>query len=157
MVSELTAAQSLARYVEDNGDRRRARVIRRRDCDECQACCEQFGVRPELPAPHNEARGACPLLAAAGGCSIYAKRPHACRQYLCGWRAGLGEARHRPDRCGWIVELHVVAGRAQPVQVRFVRVDGEATMDDRDDLARAVQPWLVHLRQRGVREVVTHL
>lgn len=151
------AAAALARAVEEAGDRPRARRIRRRSCGECRACCEHIGVREELPPPHNEAVGPCPLLCAAG-CSIYARRPATCRQYLCGWRAGLGEERDRPDRAGWIIDLQSTPGRAAPHQVRFIRTRVDATVADRDELAARCAGWLQELSASGsAREAVTYL
>lgn len=151
------AAAMLARAVAEAGDQPRARRIRRRACGECRACCEHIGVREELPPPHNEVVGPCPLLCAAG-CSIYAKRPGACRQYLCGWRAGLGNECDRPDRAGWIIDLQLTPGRAASHQVRFIRTRKDATIEERDDLAERCLPWLNALRASGrAREAVTYL
>jgi len=65
-----------------------------RHCGECTACCTVLTVA-ELDKPGGEP---CPH--AVQGCSIYDRRPKACRDYQCLWRAGIGSLEQRPDRIG---------------------------------------------------------
>ena len=38
------------------------------------------------------------------GCGIYDARPEECQDYICHWREGLLQRRHRPDRSGIIID-----------------------------------------------------
>jgi hypothetical protein len=65
-----------------------------RKCGSCTLCCTLLGItalgkRPWVPCQF-ESRG----------CSIYADRPHECRTFRCGWLAGFGGLRDRPDKIG---------------------------------------------------------
>lgn len=52
-----------------------------KSCGPCTMCCKVLAVN-ELAKPMG---ARCPHLAPAGGCSIYAGRPHACRSFECVW------------------------------------------------------------------------
>jgi Fe-S-cluster containining protein len=53
---------------------------------------------------------ACAALAPAGGCTIYARRPHICRGYQCLWLQGKLDLEDRPDRLGAVLDLTFEAG-----------------------------------------------
>ncbi|MFO0749887.1 MAG: hypothetical protein U1F43_30080 [Myxococcota bacterium] len=78
-----------------------------RPCGACTACCTVMAVG-ELRKP---AHVACVHLAkASAGCSIYPTRPGSCADFLCGWKAGLGDLADRPDQSGVILAGRVVGG-----------------------------------------------
>ena len=70
-----------------------------RKCGECTVCCittqidtQEFQKPPGIRCPH---------LCAEGGCSIYATRYRACREYHCGWRyLEFLSDNWRPDKSG---------------------------------------------------------
>ena len=66
-----------------------------RQCGECNACC----IAPEVESLGKPDWERCKHLV-GGGCDIYGNHPDDCKQYLCGWRQGLGEDEHRPDKIG---------------------------------------------------------
>ena len=144
----------LARDLKRKGEKRRARLVERRRCGECRACCEMRGRRPYVPAP--EVNGACPLLCEKG-CGIYATRPETCRQYLCGWRAGLGVEGDRPDRGGWLLDIisEGVHSRTPRYIVRFVATGPHATLKTRDELAARCGAWFRSLPADQIASVVT--
>lgn len=75
----------------------------RRSCGPCYVCCVGLGI-DELKKRANQS---CRHLTGENGpekrCGIYAERPHACVQYSCGWRDGLGNDDERPDKVGFFV------------------------------------------------------
>lgn len=78
-----------------------------RSCGDCSACCTPLGIDndglrkpPGVPCHH--------LGPAGRGCTIYATRPTHCQRYLCGWRNGIGEDAHRPDRLGILLSACMV-------------------------------------------------
>lgn len=73
------------------------KVIQDRTCESCKACCVVLAVR--LEDEIKPAGETCKHLCSVG-CGIYEQRPRDCSEYLCGWRGGLGDAEHRPDRVG---------------------------------------------------------
>ena len=83
-----------------------------RSCVGCQECCEFQAVK-ELGKPGGErCRHQC-----NAGCAIYDRRPGSCKEYLCGWRAGLvgGE---RPDRQGFIVDKNTASTVIHVIETR---------------------------------------
>jgi len=74
-------------------------VTEKRECGECQVCCELFGI-PELNKPNwQKCQHQCDK-----GCGIYPDRPKRCRDFECGWLTGVfGQGvEHRPDKSGVI-------------------------------------------------------
>jgi len=53
-----------------------------RVCGTCSLCCKLLPIR-ELEKPENTWCVHC--RPAAGGCTIYADRPHSCREFACHW------------------------------------------------------------------------
>jgi hypothetical protein len=78
-------------------ERRLDATIAGRTCAECSACCTALDI-PQLDKPAGEP---CRYLGPMGGCSIYDERPKLCREYLCGWRIGIGDL--RPDQVGVVI------------------------------------------------------
>jgi len=74
-----------------------------KECGECSACCTVMGV--EFPKSYKDPGVLCKHTDGQGGCSIYAKRPVGCQNFLCAWLtiAALPDFT-RPDRLG--VHLH---------------------------------------------------
>jgi len=63
-------------------------------CNGCTACCKTHSV-PEV----NSFSGKwCQHCITGKGCSIYAKRPFACKRYSCVWLQGKGSENDRPDK-----------------------------------------------------------
>lgn len=66
-------------------------------CGDCNGCCSLFPVE-EINKPRNTL---CQYW--DNGCTIYDKRPQACRDYDCGYIQGKGiSEKLRPDKCGII-------------------------------------------------------
>jgi Fe-S-cluster containining protein len=124
-------------------------------CDGCTACCEasQFvhiapdetdtlahipaALRfpaPGLPAGHvvlgYDEHGRCPMLT-AGGCSIYAHRPRACRTYDCRVFPAAGVEIDEPAKAA-------VAARAAQWRFRYADAEGRR----RHDAVRAAAAYL---------------
>jgi Fe-S-cluster containining protein len=67
-----------------------------RSCGSCTACCKTFAINsPELVKPAGEW---CKHCDKGRGCANYNNRPESCRAFVCEWRKGRGEEKHRPDR-----------------------------------------------------------
>ena len=87
-------------------------------CGTCTACCDVLGVDtvgkpyyarcPHLNREHAEAGDG----SATGPCTIYADRPHTCRQYSCAWHLGMLGPREdrRPDQCGVLFQFEPQPG-----------------------------------------------
>ena len=76
-----------------------------RTCGTCMACCLWLGITELKKWPGQSCKhldGRIP----DKRCTIYEKRPTACSNYLCAWRAGLGPAAFRPSDCGVLVTLY---------------------------------------------------
>lgn len=70
-----------------------------RKCGACTLCCTAMAV-PELDKPN----GVPCVHLTPSGCGIYEDRPESCREFLCGWRRGIGRGvEHRPDRTGAVL------------------------------------------------------
>lgn len=73
-------------------------ILEGRKCGECKVCCiythvdtQEFQKPPGITCPH----------LCAEGCSIYATRYRACREYHCGWRyLEFLSDNWRPDKSG---------------------------------------------------------
>lgn len=78
-----------------------ASTVASRPCGACMACCTALAVA-ELDKPVGVR---CTEAGGEGepGCRIYAQRPRACRDYLCGWKMGFGEREQRPDQLGLLL------------------------------------------------------
>jgi len=89
----------------------------------------------------------CPSLCEAG-CSVYASRPKACRDYLCLWIQGVFVEEDRPDRSGVIVDgamsqeiadaIELVTGGLLPIVAR------RASRGAWSDRAKLIVEWLVN-------------
>lgn len=93
------------------------RLALARDCGLCRACCTTQEVEA-LPGGAGDEflrkpkDTACPHLASDPndkGCTIYADRPQACRDWMCVWRSGspVLEGSERPDRIGVVLDTVV--------------------------------------------------
>lgn len=72
-----------------------------RTCGDCHACCHHLVI--DDPALTKGAESLCRFCARDAGCTIYQHRPHACRDFLCGWRRLPLSDEWRPDRCQIII------------------------------------------------------
>jgi Fe-S-cluster containining protein len=73
---------------------------RERFCGACTLCCTVLRV-DEL----RKLGGVACAALDAGGCTIYARRPHICRAYRCLWLQGKLDLEDRPDRLGAVLDL----------------------------------------------------
>lgn len=72
-----------------------------RRCGHCTACCTTHAVdavdKPEFKK--------CQHLRGGGrGCGIYKERPESCREWMCLWMLGIGDASDRPDKLGVVFD-----------------------------------------------------
>ncbi len=72
-----------------------------RQCGTCALCCEL----PPIEALNKPSNQLCRHAAPGAGCSIYRRRPKACRSFVCHWKLldDLDEA-WKPDRCGFYLQ-----------------------------------------------------
>lgn len=73
-----------------------------RSCGTCYACCVHLGIA----ALKKRSGQACRYLDGTNStkrCSIYEKRPDACKIYQCAWRSGAFLDNMRPDESGILV------------------------------------------------------
>lgn len=84
-------------------------VLQQRACGDCVACCVVFDIDEPGLAPVGDepkrAGDACRHL--NHGCTVYDKRPSACRDFECLWMRGVGDDGDRPDVVGFV--LHEMA------------------------------------------------
>jgi hypothetical protein len=82
-----------------------AKKITGRECGDCSLCCRLLDVPETNKQPSQWCLHCRP---GKGGCSIYADRPQACRQWACGWltNRGFGDEWF-PKKCGIISDLHL--------------------------------------------------
>lgn len=121
-----------------------------RQCGPCRACCKD----PLIDTPQlQKLPGAlCPHY--ANGCTIYAARPQACRDWYCGWRtlAALDDD-WRPDRCHILIEF-----TADDIPPAYPQNGVKFIFDA--DLARIAWPPFVHyvaqLIAAGIPAFVVH-
>ena len=75
-----------------------------RECGPCTACCVHLLIHS---AEFTKLQGVvCPNCELEHGCKIYATRPQACRDFICGWRIMPQFDEHwRPDKSGVIVKI----------------------------------------------------
>lgn len=95
-----------------------------RECGACNACCTHLLI--DDPAMTKAPGSACRHWAVQGGCTIYANRPGACREYHCGWRclADLNKT-WRPDRSGVMINFRTVAdGGAERIAAHLIVIGG---------------------------------
>lgn len=80
-------------------------LVRARECGECQVCC----ITPVIDSPDIQKVCGSPCRhSLRGGCDIYETRPHACRDFYCGWRRSRDFPDDwRPDRSGIFAVLEV--------------------------------------------------
>ena len=80
--------------------------IQARTCGSCTLCCFTHKVQPrEGESFQKDEATWCQYCTQGQGCSVYATRPTACQEFLCGWLVGLGTIEDRPDK------THVVMHR----------------------------------------------
>jgi hypothetical protein len=97
-------------------DRPRLSPVPGRECGECNACCQYLKIdTPELRKGPN-----IPCRHWNGGCTIYDRRPDACRRFFCGWRLmpNLDET-WRPDRSNVMLRLVQGLNRAYAIDVNL--------------------------------------
>jgi len=63
-------------------------------CGDCNVCCEVLSIKG-----FKEAGVKCEKLC-GDGCSIYSKRPDACKHFKCVWLASGWPEEFRPDKSG---------------------------------------------------------
>lgn len=112
-----------------------------RECGTCTMCCEVLRIealgKPELtPCAHQQA-----------GCTIYRKRPDACRHFYCGWRALPFVGEHwYPPTSGMMV-FPMAAEKRLTVHVSEARPDAWQQEPYASDLAQ----WSVAAARMGMR------
>src|SRR5439155_26861608 len=95
--------QSNERYRKEKAKRERRLALRvaqeesGRECGGCTACCMVLGVAEVptafyTPCPHQ----------GADCCTIYDRRPGACREFYCEWLVGALSEADRPDKLGLV-------------------------------------------------------
>jgi Fe-S-cluster containining protein len=67
---------------------------RGRSCGGCTFCCTAAGINALEKPPMTRCRHL------GRGCTIYAQRPQACREFRCAWHLGNWDKRFRPDKVG---------------------------------------------------------
>ena len=82
-----------------------------RECGSCTACCTHLLVHsPDFTKLQGVT---CPNCERDHGCKIYATRPQACRNFVCGWRTmPMLDEHWRPDKSGVIVRVGKTAAGA---------------------------------------------
>lgn len=98
----------------------------KRECGGCTVCCTVLPIQSD--GLQKQSGTACPHCDEGAGCTIYDRRPRACRAFLCGWRelAFIPEEL-RPDRCGILIVADpndVPAGYRKMPGVKFVVTGG---------------------------------
>ena len=75
-----------------------------RECGPCTACCVHLLIHS---SEFTKLQGVvCQNCELERGCKIYATRPQACRDFICGWRTMAQFDEHwRPDKSGVIVKF----------------------------------------------------
>lgn len=93
------------------------RTERERGCKDCGACCDASAV-PSLNKPAGKR---CAHFSPGKGCTLYGKpeRPPECAAFACLWLQGAGARKHRPDRLGVFLAVHVprVPVEGQPKRI----------------------------------------
>lgn len=99
-----------------------------RDCGGCTACCKTPDIDdPQLKKPLGEWCAHCSV---GTGCTIYEKRPAACRDFKCQWLIGMCAEDERPDKVGVILDFVPEGKGAEWNTVQFFEVDeGSLTSD----------------------------
>lgn len=98
-----------------------------RVCGACQLCCKLVPV----PSIDKAAGQRCVASRVGHGCTIYARRPMACRTWSCRWLADRETAgMPRPDRCHYVIDATLDHVRSVPND------GGDATVFD------VIQIWV---------------
>ena len=148
----------LAREKAQKGAKARRRVARgltrnaNRSCGECTACCTALLIKPGIVSEKEKPQfQPCPKLCASG-CSIYAKRPTLCREFVCFWKAGVGEVEDRPDRIGFVLTEEKIKG----VHVMIATPLSPQLYPTPDQFAHLKHLALETYERKGVRVVWDH-
>lgn len=116
-------------------------LVAGRECGTCTQCCEVLRIealgKPELTAcPHQQ-----------DGCTIYATRPDACREFYCGWRALPFVGEHwYPPTSGMMV-FPMASEQRLTVHVDPAQPDAWRAEPYRTDLAQ----WATAAQRMGMR------
>ena len=102
-----------------------------RECGSCYACCVYLGVE-ELKKYTGQTCKHLSGVDATKRCSIYDKRPHACKIYECVWRAGFGPDNLRPNESGILITMYPSERVEGEVAATVVIID--------EDKAKATNP-----------------
>ena len=101
-----------------------------RECGGCTLCCTVLPIRSD--GLEKQSGTHCPHCTENVGCTIYPKRPSACRAFLCGWRElPFIPDDMRPDRCGILVVADpndIPPGYRKMPGVKFVVTGGKETL-----------------------------
>lgn len=125
-------------------------LIAGRECGECFACCTIPGIDSDgLRKPAGVKCGHC----AGQGCSIYASRPQACREFYCEWRyQTLLSDDWRPDRSGvMITSRFLQSDGAEPASAVVMIVFGDHAVIFDDGFAVFVATCI----DRGLEAILT--
>lgn len=77
-----------------------------RECGPCYACCVWLGISDLKKYTGQACRHLNGGDNPACRCSIYSKRPPACSEYICLWRAGWGPTDLRPYESGILITIY---------------------------------------------------
>ena len=125
-----------------------------RSCGKCSLCCKLLPI----PVPLNKPAGSrCQFQKASKGCSIYPRRPMACKTWSCRWLSDpLAQGLKRPDRTHYVVDFsygtatstNEQTGVSTPVSMLQVWVDpafrdAHRDPDLRTYLAMMAEKWQV--------------
>lgn len=95
-----------------------------RQCGDCQLCCKLLPV-PPLGKPAGKR---CKYQRVGKGCTVYPKRPHACRVFSCLWlEQDDTDALSRPDRAHYVIDpmLDFITAKpesGEPIQYLVVQI-----------------------------------
>ena len=80
-----------------------------KQCGQCSECCRILSVAEIGLKAYEGCKFRRTVIHAAGPCcAIYARRPHSCRTWSCGWLKSPDLPDElRPDRCGFVIDEHM--------------------------------------------------
>ncbi len=117
------------RLLPHRGERRRR--AHERICGECTVCCNVHEIQA-LPTPKPAGQW-CQHCTIGVGCQIYNERPQVCKDYLCGWRKGVGKEEDRPDKGKIVIDYYPEGLMPGKTVILYEAVQGAlASMRGRD-------------------------
>jgi hypothetical protein len=129
-------ADIMARLREEHGEFSELRVgativgiteDKMRPCGRCDFCCHALGVAELKKYPRQVCRHLERHL-----CTIYERRPTACRTFNCSWKHGNWPEEWRPDKIGCVVAIYEDPGDQHLYAV--INVDSQTVNRDAADV-----------------------